>query len=437
MLTSRFLRCLLGVAVIGVGAVRVSAAVLFSDNFNTNTSGSWTTNVAPAANALTQQATFAYNYQGMGIPAAPGSADTLGLRLRSNIPIVGGEEVTTRPGGVISGLSLSPTGKNFGTNYQLSFYAWANFCGAPNASGLADNGASEGGTFNVMFAVGTAGTVPLVVGNTGLASGGAMDGVGFATTGDGGITNDYRAYPASGLIAPAASGVYAAGSTANTNAFYTALFPAQSAPAVQQEISVDEYPFDAFNTQAGSTQPGSFGFAWQKVVITKSNNIVTWDINDTRIATVDASALALGGSNIALGMSDVNATTARHPLLVFTLIENLVVTDLPSNLQGDYSDNGFVDAADYTVWRDHLGEATEASLLDRGDGLNGVDEGDYNLWRNNFGNGAGAAAIASAPIPEPSSWLLLALGASCCCRPARKVRNIASRRCRFFQAIVN
>jgi len=38
--------------------------------------------------------------------------------------------------------------------------------GAPNASGLADNANSEGGTNNVMMAIGTSGTVPLVVGNT-------------------------------------------------------------------------------------------------------------------------------------------------------------------------------------------------------------------------------------------------------------------------------
>ena len=46
-----------------------------------------------------------------------------------------------------------------------------------------------------MFAVGTSGTAPIVVGNTGAAAGANIDGIGFATTGDGGITNDYRVYP--------------------------------------------------------------------------------------------------------------------------------------------------------------------------------------------------------------------------------------------------
>jgi hypothetical protein len=155
-----------------------------------------------------------------------------------------------------------------------------------------------------------------------------MDGVGFATTGDGGITNDYRVYPASGTIVPGATpGVYAAGSNANTAAYYMTLFGTHSAPAVQLALSTAEYGSDASNTQAGSTQSGAFGFAWHKVVLTKNGNIVTWDVDDARIATYDASALTLGGANIALGESDVNTSTTRHPSLLFTVFDNLTVTD--------------------------------------------------------------------------------------------------------------
>ena len=307
------------------------AAVLFSDDFNTNSSSLWTTNNAPAASSGTQQATFAFDYSPFGIPPAPGSSDTLGLRLRSNIPIVGGVEVTTRPAGATSGLSVSPTGKNFGTSYRMSFYAWINFNGAPNAQGLADNASSEGGTHNILFAVGTSGTVPLVVGNTTLVTGGQMDGIGFATTGDGGIANDYRVYPKSGSFSPTNTGIYAANMTSNSSPYYTSLFPSVSAPAVQQDLSTAEYGSDAFNTQAGLTQAGAFGFAWHKVEITKSNNIVSWTVDDTAMATIDVtSLLPLGGNNIAIGDSDVNTTTTRHPSLLFSLIDNLVVTDIAS-----------------------------------------------------------------------------------------------------------
>ena len=300
-MTIKKLRFFIWIAIVGISVGRASAVTLFSDNFNTDTSASWTQNKAPTANAATQQATWAYDYSAMGIPPAPGSTDTFGLRLRANIPIVGGVEVTTRPAGVTSGLSVSPTGQNFGSNYVMTVYAWSNFFGAPNVNGLADNANSEGGTNNVMFAVGTSGTVPLVVGNTTLVTNGVMDGVGFATTPDGGITNDFRVYPASGTFVPGTTaGVYAAGASAtanqNVNAYYTALFPAKTAPTVQQGISTAEYGSDASNTQLGSTQVGSFGFAWHKVVITKNNNIVTWAVDDTLLATEDASTLTLGGS---------------------------------------------------------------------------------------------------------------------------------------------
>ena len=68
-------------------------------------------------------------------------------------------------------------------------------------------------------------------------------------------------------------------------------------------------------TQAGVTQAGAFGFAWHKVDITKNNGIVTWSVDGVLLANYNASSLTLGGNNIALGQSDVNATTTRHPVV--------------------------------------------------------------------------------------------------------------------------
>jgi len=318
------------------------ATVLFSDNFNADTSASWTVNVAPAANASLQDAVFAFDYSALGIPPAPGSTDTLGLRLRSNIPGGAATPVTTRPTGVTSGISISPTGQNFGTNYHLSFYVWVNFNGSANTNGLADNANSEGGTHNTLFVAGTSGTVPLAVANTALVSGASMDGIGFGTTGDGGITADYRVYPKSGTISTAASGVYAAGvandvnnvaPTGNVNVYYEAMPSLQphSAPAIQQTLATAEYSGDAFNTQAGLTQNGAFGFAWHRVDILKVGNFVKWTVDNTAFATIDTTPLgALGGNNIALGDSDVNSSPTRHPSLLFSLFDNLTVTDITS-----------------------------------------------------------------------------------------------------------
>jgi hypothetical protein len=82
-------------------------------------------------------------------------------------------------------------------------------------------------------------------------------------------------------------------------------------------------------------------------------------------------------------------------------------------LAGDYNNSGFVDAADYVVWRNTLGQV-DASLPADGNGNGTVDAGDYDLWRANFGKsaaGLGATGSASASVPEPAGTLLLVLGA--------------------------
>jgi hypothetical protein len=416
------LRSFICLAILAGCASRASAVVLFSDNFNTNTSANWTKNAAPAANAATQTADFAFDYSVYGIPPAPGSSDTLGLRLRANVPIVGGVEMTTRPAGVLSGLSMSPTGQNFGTNYKAEFYAWSNFFGSPNASGLADNGNSEGGTANTLFAIGTSGTVPLVVGNGGstpLASGASMDGIGFATTADGGLPNDWRVYPKSGtFVLSTTAGVYAAAPTgnatanANTDPYYVAKFPMQTAPANEHTIASTEYGSDAADVMAGNMQAGSFGFAWHKVTLTKTGGTVTWDIDGNRIAQYDVSALTLGGNNIALGQSDVNGTTARHPALVFTVFDNLTVMDVPAAGQlGDFNNNGTVDAGDYDIWRKN--ETANAALPNDGGALTQPDR--YTVWRSHFGAPPGAGSgFGGASIPEPSSLLLVLICVGSC-----------------------
>jgi hypothetical protein len=61
-------------------------------------------------------------------------------------------------------------------------------------------------------------------------------------------------------------------------------------------------------------------------------------------------------------------------------------------LPGDYNDDGIVDAADYTVWRDNLGGDPLPGPLPEGEGVIGdgngdgvVDEFDFTVWKSNFG----------------------------------------------------
>ena len=83
----------------------------------------------------------------------------------------------------------------------------------------------------------------------------------------------------------------------------------------------------------------------------------------------------------------------------------------PTSITGDYNQNGVVDAADYVVWRDSVGQVGEALVAD-GDGSGAVDTGDYEVWRAHFGqNAAGSSAsfrAVSAVVPEPSTVALAA-----------------------------
>ena len=81
-----------------------------------------------------------------------------------------------------------------------------------------------------------------------------------------------------------------------------------------------------------------------------------------------------------------------------------------AGLPGDYNGDHVVDAADYTVWRDHLGDASEASLHNNGDG-GAVTASDYTYWKQHFGTTGGSGGLSStASVPEPASLVLLALG---------------------------
>jgi len=74
---------------------------------------------------------------------------------------------------------------------------------------------------------------------------------------------------------------------------------------------------------------------------------------------------------------------------------------------GDFNSNGVVDAADYTVWRDHMGQTEPGYTLPHEDATIGsVTIEDYNTWKAHFGqNGSGAGATSA---PEPTAFVLAA-----------------------------
>lgn len=75
-------------------------------------------------------------------------------------------------------------------------------------------------------------------------------------------------------------------------------------------------------------------------------------------------------------------------------------------LPGDYNDDGFVNAADFALWRDKLnGHANLPNDQTPG----AVTQADYAVWTNNFGTAALSGSGSAAAVPEPSS-IVLGLG---------------------------
>ena len=102
----------------------------------------------------------------------------------------------------------------------------------------------------------------------------------------------------------------------------------------------------------------------------------------------------------------------------------IVLTDFePANaagLPGDYSQNGVVDAADYTVWRDHLGQMFTLPNEDPNSTPGQVTAEDYDFWKTHFGQSTGNSAPATA-VSEPAfSVPLITIGLAL---------SFASRRC--------
>ncbi|MEQ8848819.1 CARDB domain-containing protein [Botrimarina sp.] len=63
---------------------------------------------------------------------------------------------------------------------------------------------------------------------------------------------------------------------------------------------------------------------------------------------------------------------------------------------GDYNGDGLVNAADYTVWRDRLGQSESPFRGPDGDGSGRVAAPDYTMWTANYGATAPAAVQATA-----------------------------------------
>lgn len=137
-----------------------------------------------------------------------------------------------------------------------------------------------------------------------------------------------------------------------------------------------------------SIQPGS------SINITGSGRVtLPGDFNDVAQAYVDADRILANGSSANVIITLENSGAAG----------------------GDYNNDGIVDAADYTIWRDNLG-GDSVALNGNGTGAPTVVTADYDLWKANFGQTSSLMTVITAAtsgtgsaVPEPTSGALFGI----------------------------
>ena len=127
--------------------------------------------------------------------------------------------------------------------------------------------------------------------------------------------------------------------------------------------------------------------------------------SNSKTITVDGNAVTLQG-----------ADSGGNPITLFFLASigggHYYVDGVgTAPVAGDYNGNGIVDAADYTIWRNHLGQSFQ--LANEGGITPGVvNADDYSFWKSRFGatSGSGAGSVQITAIPEPTCAAIAVAG---------------------------
>jgi PEP-CTERM motif-containing protein len=348
-----------------------SGATLLSDDLS---SGANFTVVGTADSS----AIFGFDYSTVGIPAAPGSADTLGLRTAVNLSAGAANSVNVL------------TNTSFSGVYTVEFDMWINYTG-PLQFGGAGSTEYGGG----------------VIGHDGTTTGFGTSGASLSFTGDAGAFVDLNARE-NGTEQTLADGGFNANLTGLNHGnidLELGLFPGTPAPAAQVAL---------FPGQIESTRSGAAGFAWRHYTINVDEVAGTAEYIVDGVPVVTLNANDGTGFNPAgragFVYADTFASIAGDPNMQFGLFDNLLITDASVALPGDYNTDGFVGIDDLNIvlvnWNQTVTPGDLSKGDGNGDGFIGVD--DLNMVLVPWNTGTPPAN--GTAIPEPASLALLGLG---------------------------
>lgn len=148
---------------------------------------------------------------------------------------------------------------------------------------------------------------------------------------------------------------------------------------------------------------GSTTIDGDDIILTPGQTVTgIWDYAAAGVIATLESLETVATFSLQLGLRgpDFDSTTS------FTTIDNIRWFSPTTVLHGDYNDDGFIDAADYTVWRNAIGSPSAELFNDFTP--ESVDDDDYDYWKAHYGEtlppGSGGVGYV---VPEPASVLLV------------------------------
>ena len=224
-------------------------------------------------------------------------------------------------------------------------------------------------------------------------------------------TGNFMAFSALALDPTDASNVAIVGSGATVKGVYASIGGGALARIADTTMSIPGSTSTFADFQSVSIDPGDLAFL---ATGSGGEKGIFADIGGTLLEVIRVND-SLGGLPITdldfgpFGFSEAGGipkVTYRAKFSDGTSGVFTAAVSLPS-VPGDYNGNGIVDAADYTVWRDHLDQTF--ALQNRDSANTGpIGIADYTFWKSQYGNHTGSGAGSAASVPEPATlWILL------------------------------